>query len=301
MSLIRTEELTKSFHGIKAVDNLNLSISEGVCTALLGPNGAGKSTTLNMITGLMKSTSGKIEFDSRHQGDRRKYIGYLPQYPKFYGWMTAEEYLHFSGQLGGLSKQKAITKTEELLDLVGLGQDKKKRIAGFSGGMKQRLGIAQALVHEPKLIILDEPVSALDPIGRREVLELMSKLKDKTSILFSTHVLHDAEEICEDIYIIKGGQVVVEGNLVELQKKYQKPTIYIETEEVLEDWARTIKSMEWLRHMDVKKHKATVTVEDMDKARDALLMNEGLRKLKLVSFEIAKTTLEDLFMEVTKG
>ncbi|MBU9711127.1 ATP-binding cassette domain-containing protein [Evansella tamaricis] len=299
MGLIKTVGLTKTYNGTNAVDGIDLSIKEGVCTALLGPNGAGKTTTLNMLTGLINATSGTISFDDRYMGDRRKYIGYLPQYPKFYGWMTGEEYIIFSGQLAGLTKKEALSRSDELLSLVGLSEDKKKRVSGYSGGMKQRLGIAQSLIHSPKLLILDEPVSALDPIGRREVLELMKTLKEKTSILFSTHVLHDAEEICEEIFIIKKGKLIIEGDLVELQRKYQKPTIYLNTEEPIEDWSTTIKQKEWLRHMDVKKNKITVTVEDMDMAREALLTDESLRKLKINSFEVAKTTLEDLFMEVT--
>lgn len=300
MSLITTKQLTKSFNGTAAVKGIDLTITEGVCTALLGPNGAGKTTTLNMLTGLMKPTSGSIAFDSRYQGDGRQYIGYLPQYPKFHGWMTGEEYVIHAGRLGGLSKEKAVQKTEELLELVGLSDAKKKKIAGYSGGMKQRLGIAQALVHEPKLVILDEPVSALDPIGRREVLQLMDRLKQSTSILFSTHVLHDAEEICEEIYIIKDGKAVIGGNLKELQKKYQQPTIYIETEEPLDQWIYTVKKQEWLRHVKSDEHHLTLTVENIDAARDFLLSNEKLLKLKLVNFEIVKTTLEDLFLEVTK-
>ncbi|MBU9721752.1 MULTISPECIES: ABC transporter ATP-binding protein [Bacillaceae] len=300
MSLILTEALTKTFNGTNAVDQIDLSIKEGVCTALLGPNGAGKTTTLNMLTGLMKKSSGNIIFDKRYSGDRRKYIGYLPQYPKFYSWMTGEEYVIYSGQLGGISKQEAIKKTDDLLAMVGLSDDKRKKIAGYSGGMKQRLGIAQALIHDPKLLILDEPVSALDPIGRREVLELMKTLKKKTSILFSTHVLHDAEEVCEDIFIIKKGKVVVEGNLGELQKKYQKPTIYIETEEPLESWSQSLKDIEWLRHIEADNTKLTITVENIDVAREYILNNTGLRNLNIKSFQVAKTTLEDLFMEVTK-
>ncbi|WP_096190017.1 ABC transporter ATP-binding protein [Evansella halocellulosilytica] len=301
MSLIVTENLSKSFKGSLAVENINLSIKEGVCTALLGPNGAGKSTTLNMVTGLMRPTRGRITFDRRYTGDRRQYIGYLPQYPKFYGWMTGEEYIIFSGELAGKSAQASKEKSEELLELVGLTEAKKKRIQGYSGGMKQRLGIAQALVHDPKLIILDEPVSALDPIGRREVLNLMKKLKEKTSILFSTHVLHDAEEVCEEIFIMKHGKIIVEGNLHELQNEYQKPTFYIETENPLQDWARTIKKAEWVRHMNVEEKKMTLTVKDIDEARSILLADENLQQLKLLKFEVVKTTLEDLFMRVTQS
>lgn len=301
MSLIHVKALTKEFSGTKAVNGIDLSIKEGVCTALLGPNGAGKSTTLNMLTGLMKSTSGTINFDNRYVGDRRKFIGYLPQYPKFYGWMSGKEYLLYVGQLGGLTKTRAEEKSEELLKLIGLEDAKKKKISGYSGGMKQRLGIAQALIHEPKLVILDEPVSALDPVGRREVLELMRTLKDETSILFSTHVLHDAEEICDEIYIMKQGKVVIEGELTKLQKDYQRPIISLKTEYALRDWSESLTGNEWVREIKaIKDNEVNITVTDIDIAREKLITDEALKERKLNYFEIGKTRLEDLFMEVTK-
>lgn len=301
MNLIETKGLTKSFKGTVAVNNFNLSLKDGVCTALLGPNGAGKSTLLNMISGLMKPTEGAIYFNKKYAGDIRKYIGYLPQYPKFYNWMSGEEYMIFSGQLGGLTKNQSHEKSADLLELVGLTEDRKKKISAFSGGMKQRLGIAQALVHDPKLLILDEPVSSLDPIGRREVLNLMDLLKEKTSILFSTHVLHDAEQICEEVYIMNKGKKVIHGSFTELQRTYQKPTIYIETEQALDEWSNALKDVSWLRHLEVKENHATLTVDDIQKARQDLLTNEGLHHLGLIKFEISKTSLEDLFMEVMKS
>lgn len=299
MNLIQTTSLSKSFNGHKAVEDVTLSIREGVCTALLGPNGAGKTTTLNLLTGLIKPSSGAVSFDSSYQGDRRKYIGYLPQYPSFYGWMTGEEFVVYAGELAGLSEKQAKQRTNEMLELVGLAENRKKKIAGYSGGMKQRLGIAQALVHEPKLIILDEPVSALDPKGRREVLELMKDLKKHTSILFSTHVLHDAEQISDDIFIMKQGKVVVEGSLKELQSSYQKPTFFIEAEENMESWLEKIKHQDWLNHYSLNGQRLTLTVEDVDLSRKQILQDPSFQKLRLVTFDVAKTSLEDLFMEVT--
>lgn len=298
MSLIKTTDLKKQFNGTVAVKNVNIFIREGVCTALLGPNGAGKTTTLNMLTGLMKPTSGTIDFHEDYQGDRRKYLGYLPQYPKFYSWMSGEEYVTFAAELAGLSNKEAKSRTKEMLELVGLAEDGKKKISGYSGGMKQRLGIAQALVHRPKLIILDEPVSALDPIGRREVLELMKELKTRTSILFSTHVLHDAEEVSDDIFIMKKGEIVVEGSLIKLQDTYQQPTFFIETEKPMGDWLKSIKQKDWLRHVKSDKNNATLTVDDLEVARNELLNDPGLRQLRVLKFEVAKTSLEDLFMKV---
>ncbi|PYZ93902.1 ABC transporter ATP-binding protein [Salipaludibacillus keqinensis] len=298
MSLIETSSLGKRFNDTEAVKQLNLSVREGACTALLGPNGAGKTTTLNMLTGLMKPTEGTIQFDAAYEGDRRNYLGYLPQYPKFFGWMSGEEYLIFAAELAGLPKKQAKISASEMLELIGLQDDGKKRISGYSGGMKQRLGIAQALVHSPKLIILDEPVSALDPIGRREVLELMKRLKTHTSILFSTHVLHDAEEVSDDIFIMNKGTVVIEGSLRELQQTHQKPAFFLETEKSPEEWLHTLKEQDWVVDWELDHHRLMITVDNMEKARANLLKDEHLHELKLVKFEVAKTSLEDLFMKV---
>ncbi|SES22004.1 ABC transporter ATP-binding protein [Salisediminibacterium halotolerans] len=298
MNLIETKGLAKQFNETAAVKDLNLSVREGACTALLGPNGAGKTTALNMLTGLMKPTDGTIHFHANYPGDRREYLGYLPQHPKFFGWMSGLEYVTFAAQLAGLEKEEAVARAKEMLDLVGLTDNRAKKTAGYSGGMKQRLGIAQALVHSPKMIMLDEPVSALDPIGRREILELMKELKKRTSILFSTHVLHDAEEVSDDIYIMKKGEVVAEGSLVSLQEKYRQPAIVIETERNLADWAQLIEDKAWLRHMNTEETKATLTVENIENARTELLNDSSLQQLNIVKFEVMKTSLEDLFMQV---
>ncbi|UTR15809.1 ABC transporter ATP-binding protein [Salipaludibacillus sp. LMS25] len=298
MCLIETKNLTKKFRDHKAVKNVSLTIREGVCTALLGPNGAGKTTTLNLLTGLIKPSNGHISFHQAYPGDRRKFIGYLPQSPQFYNWMSGIEYTIFAAELAGMNRPLAKEKAHEVLTLVGLLEAKNKKIAGYSGGMKQRLGIAQALVHEPKLIILDEPVSALDPIGRRDVLELMRRLKSQTSILFSTHVLHDAEEISDDIYIMKKGEVVIGGSLKELKKNHQQSIIFIETEKNNDSWVQKVKGHPWVE--DVKYHKGTITLEvkSLNQAREWLLHDQDLHDLNIERFEVAKTSLEDLFMKV---
>ncbi|MCR6111932.1 ABC transporter ATP-binding protein [Bacillus sp. A301a_S52] len=298
MGLIETKNLTKRFKEHEAVKNISLTIREGACTALLGPNGAGKTTTLNLLTGLIKPSNGHISFHQDYPGDRRKFIGYLPQSPQFYNWMSGVEFAVFAAELAGMNRTLAKKRANEMMELVGLLEAKDKKIAGYSGGMKQRLGIAQALVHEPKLIILDEPVSALDPIGRRDVLELMRRLKSQTSILFSTHVLHDAEEISDDIYIMKEGEVVIGGSLKELKKKYQQPTIIIETEKNHDDWMEKMKGNSWIE--DVKHYNGTVTLEvkNVSQARQQLLHDQDLHDLNIERFEVVKTSLEDLFMKV---
>src|SRR5699024_9255629 len=196
MALLTVENLSKQYDNSLVVNQTSFQFESGKCVALIGPNGAGKTTTLRMLSGLLKPTSGTITFDDMKQNaDIRGNIGYLPQHPVFFKWMTGQEFLIYVGRLANLSKQEADSRAERLLDCVGLTESAKRRIGKYSGGMKQRLGIAQAMIHQPKLLILDEPVSSLDPIGRRDVLTLMEELKKEMTILFSTHVLSDADEV----------------------------------------------------------------------------------------------------------
>ena len=179
MELLKASDLVKRFGNTNAVKGINFHIEEGRCVSLLGPNGAGKTTTLKMLSGLLEPTSGSIDFKGEKAKDLRQFIGYLPQYPAFYNWMSGKEFLVFAGQLAKLNVKEAEKRSEELLERVGLTNAKKRKIGGYSGGMKQRLGLAQALIHRPKLLILDEPVLALDPLGRREVLDMIQRLKRK--------------------------------------------------------------------------------------------------------------------------
>ncbi|WP_010677168.1 ABC transporter ATP-binding protein [Bacillus timonensis] len=300
-NLVSIKNVVKRFGKETAVNNLSFSIKKGSCTALLGPNGAGKTTTLRMLAGLLHPTSGKIEFDGKDNGDIRKYIGYLPQHPVFYNWMSANEFLVYVGQLANLSKAESQQKADELLELVGLLDARKKRIGGFSGGMKQRLGIAQAMIHEPKLVMLDEPVSALDPVGRREVIEMMRELKEKTTILFSTHVLHDAEEVCDDIVIIRKGELALSDSLADLRKKHQHDVITIEAETDIRDWANGLTAIESIHEVTTERTTATIVVTQLDVARNAILQDILMKNIPVSSFRIGQSSLEDVFMKVVKS
>src|SRR5690606_24533499 len=174
---------------------------------------------------------GTIEFAGNNQKDHRARIGFLPQHPSFFNWMTAREFLQFAGELSHVPKKLLDHRMEEILAFVRLGDVKNKKIGGFSGGMKQRLGLAQALLHEPELLILDEPVSALDPSGRRDVLQLIEQLKNNMTILFSTHILHDAEQVCEDILMLKKGRLIWSGTLEDLKQDYDSLEIKLQTKE----------------------------------------------------------------------
>jgi ABC-2 type transport system ATP-binding protein len=223
---IRTEHLTKDFaigfwrpRPYRALDDLNLEVKAGEVFGFLGPNGAGKTTTLKLLMQLIFPTSGRAEILGRPVGDvaMKRRIGYLPESPYFYDHLTAEELLHyFAGLFGyrGADRSKRVT---GLLDDVGIGKERRMPLRRFSKGMLQRVGIAQALVNDPEVVFLDEPMSGLDPLGRREVRNLILRLRDKgTSLFFSSHVLSDAEALCSRVAILAGGKLVASGTMTEI-------------------------------------------------------------------------------------
>ena len=301
MGLISVKHLKKVFDKEAAVKDITFNVTEGGCTALLGPNGAGKTTTLRLLAGLLQPTGGSIRFLALKSGeDQRKYIGYLPQHPVFFNWMTAKEFLVYVGELTGLSKRKAAGKSEELLDLLGLANAKRKSIGGFSGGMKQRLGIAQAMIHGPKLVMLDEPVSALDPFGRREVLEMMKELKRRTTILFSTHVLHDAEEVCDDILIINKGEIVLSGTLKNIRRQHQQNIIKITAEANIAQWGSSLNEWSEITDIILGDNSVTLAVKDLELARISLIREIADKNIPVSQFVVGQSTLEDLFMRVVR-
>lgn len=292
--LLSVNQLTKTYKEHVAVDGLTFSVKENECVALIGPNGSGKTTTLNMLAGLLTPTSGEVVFMGKQGIDKQK-IGYLPQYPTFFSWMTAKEYLYFAGKLSHVPSKKLKSQVDDMLEFVGLQEVKNKRIRGFSGGMKQRLGIAQALLHEPKLLIFDEPVSALDPQGRRDVLQMMQQLKKKLTIVFSTHVLHDAEQICDRTIMIKNGKVKWSGSLEDLKNQQRKSNYFIAANQNLKSWLRTkpyIKDFQLCTDTS-----AEITLVN-DNDRFQLLQDCVRDKLDVIHFEKRTHSLEDAYLEV---
>ncbi|MCR2803331.1 ABC transporter ATP-binding protein [Paenibacillus soyae] len=307
--LLQVEGLVKTFGTTQAVKGIGFNIKEGRCTALLGPNGAGKTTTIRMLTGLLKPTEGKIEFQGLRPGeDQRSLLGYLPQSPAFHNWMSGMEYAVYAGKLCGLSAGEAKSRAKELLGRVGLADAANRKIGGYSGGMKQRLGLAQALIHRPRLLVMDEPVSALDPIGRREVLGILKELKEETTVLFSTHVLHDAEELCDDVVIIQSGQVALQGSLSQIQSDHRRPVIELKLEdkESSMEWARSFVERHqtddaWrmiIEDAHLEDRTLRLTVLDMEKARQALTEELAKQRVGFVRLEAGYSSLEDLFMKV---
>jgi len=223
---IRIEELTKDYavgfwrrRPYRALDRLTLDIEPGEVFGFLGPNGAGKTTTLKLLMQLIYPTSGRAEILGRPVGDvaSRQRIGYLPENPSFYDYLTAEELLGYFGQLFGYAPAERRTRVARLLDRVGIGAERRMQLRKFSKGMIQRVGIAQALLNDPEVVFLDEPMSGLDPLGRRDVRSLILELRDQgRTVFFSSHILADAEALCRRVAVVAGGRLAACGSLTDI-------------------------------------------------------------------------------------
>jgi len=225
---VETQNLTKKYNTTLAVDNVSLHVPEGCCCGFLGKNGAGKTTTIKMLVGLIRPTSGSISMDGKAQQFGRQnsaVFGYLPDVPNFYGYMTGEEFLQLCARICKIPQGEAKQRIKELLNLVGLGKTR-TAISGYSRGMKQRLGIAQAMINRPKVIFMDEPMSALDPMGRKDVAEIIQSLKG-TTVIFSTHILADVENVCDYILIIEKGKLVAQETMESLRRRHSNNTAKI--------------------------------------------------------------------------
>ena len=231
MEILSIRGLSVSFGEKKVLDELDLSIPEHSIFGFVGRNGAGKTTTMKAVLGLLAPDRGEISVCGERvvfgASKTNRHVGFLPDVPEFYPFLSAREYLSLCGECMGLPKREIGDRSEELLSTVGLS-DERGRIKGFSRGMKQRLGIAQALLVRPRLLICDEPTSALDPIGRREILELLLSVREQTTVLFSTHVLSDVERICTDVAFLAGGKIVRSGSLDDLRRTYGSEEFTVE-------------------------------------------------------------------------
>ena len=304
MEALKIDNLHKSFGKNTIINGLSMSIPENTIFGFLGKNGAGKTTTMKMILGFLKKDEGSIEVFGEEvsfgQSKTNRFIGYLPDVPEFYGYMTAKEYLNLCGSITGLSKNEIKKKSEELLELVGL-RDVNKRISGYSRGMKQRLGIAQALLNSPKLLICDEPTSALDPLGRKEILDIILKIKDFTTVIFSTHILSDVEAICDHVVVLDKGKNVLEGSIDELKNIKRKNTIKIRFKSDKE--LKAFKLLDKFSNLATNEKGDTLYLTDEENQLKDIDILYELYKLNIFPLEIKieEPTLENIFMEVTKA
>lgn len=220
--MIETKNLTKQYDGKGGCKNISLSVTEGRVFGFLGPNGAGKSTFVKTMLGLLKPTSGQAQLLGRPLGDIkvREKVGYLPELFRYHDFLTGDQLLKYHAELFGLGKSQYASKISDLIDLVGLTGRSNQKIATFSKGMQQRIGLAVALINDPKLLFLDEPTSALDPTGRKEVRDLLLHLRDQgITIFLNSHLLSEVEAVCDDIAIISDSKLVVQDSLEALMQE----------------------------------------------------------------------------------
>jgi len=304
---IRTEALRKTYGEIVALHSLDLTVGAGTVFGFLGPNGAGKTTTLRLLAGLARPSSGQAWLAGEPAGPEsraRACLGYLPEEPRFYNWMTPLEFL--SGYVGGLfghAREQASDRALELLERVGLADVARRRIGGFSRGMRQRLGLAQALMNRPRVLLLDEPVSALDPGGRRDMLEWIGQLKSETTVFMSTHILEDVERICDTIGILHRGRLVVVEARQALLARYAVPAIEVEFEapaERIAGWAEAVRAKPGVVGTEVVGSVVTVRLlaADGHLSVQAAALEAGL---PVIAYRVARPTLEDVFLRLVEG
>jgi ABC-2 type transport system ATP-binding protein len=304
-TVVRTDRLTKDFHiGFwrprphRGLDSLSLDIPGGGVFGLLGPNGAGKSTTLKLLLDLLRPTSGRAEVFGRPAGDTsaRRRLGFLPEHPTFYDYLSAEELLTYFAGLFGYSGAERRARASQVLDRVGLGSDRRRPIRHYSKGMIQRVGLAQALVNDPELIVLDEPMSGLDPIGRRDVREMVLELRDEgRTVLFSSHILSDAEMLCSAVGILDRGRLVASGTLSDLTAGGSHGWEVVATNVADDLVGRLADRVVRSRHISPGRFSFELAAGTRPEALVADLASGGAA---LVSVSPIRTTLEDVFVRV---
>jgi ABC-2 type transport system ATP-binding protein len=305
---IRTEGLNKHYGDVYAVRDLDLTVPAGSIFGFLGRNGAGKTTTIRLVTGLARPDSGRAWIDDVEttNGDSRAQsrFGYLPQEPAFYGWMTAAEYLDYTGRLFQMALPARRERVAELLELVDLAGAARRKVGGFSGGMKQRLGLAQALIHQPPVLILDEPMAGLDPAGRRDVLDLLERLRKTTTVFFSTHILADVERVCDTVGIVHDGRLIEVADREELLSRYTTDVAILqvrpEAAELLRPLADELHTQPWVSSVNLEGPVLRVNAADMAAGQLLLLPLVVKHNLPLLKFEWVRPNLEEIFLNLSE-
>lgn len=310
--VITTHGLSKHYGDVQALKSLDLSVPKNAIFGFLGPNGAGKTTAMKILLGLAKPTGGSGEIFGKDILTEslaiRERIGYLPQQPRFIDYMTARELLGFTCRFFFRGSDRQFKhRVEEMIELVGLENKADRPVKGFSGGEKQRLGIALAQINAPDLLILDEPAAALDPLGRHQVLDIMSNLRQHTTIFYSTHILDDVQKVSDTVAILNNGSLVAQGPIEALLNN-QNETIYQitfkGTPPTLEKRMMSLPWVTWVKsfpHVDGS-DSLEIAVNNEKTAEDHLLRSI-LRDQQVVvkSFQRKKYELEEVFMDIVKG
>lgn len=306
MEAITCRGLTKRYGSIVAVDNLDLSAEQGTVFGFLGPNGSGKTTTVKLLIGLARPSAGQAyvmgEQVRINSAEQRTRIGYLPEEPSFYTWMSGREFLLYVGELFHLPPEENSRRCDEMIEVAGLKEAAKRRISGYSKGMRQRLGLAQAMMNRPQVLFLDEPCSALDPIGRREVLDTILMMKSNTTIFMSTHILADVERTCDTVGIIDKGHMVIQDSTRKLRERFARPVFEVEVEGDVQLLVARLKSLPWVSTIEETKRDAgamlSIRAEDVIAAKRELLGVISDSGLVLMRYELVSPSLEDIFIQI---
>lgn len=304
---IFTKMLTKIYktrsQKIIAVDHIDLNIEPGI-HGFLGPNGAGKTSTVNMLMGVSSITEGEAFIRGKKAGSIvvRREIGFLPQDPVFYGNMTAHEYLLYAARLFGLSKANAKKKTKELLEYFELAEDKSKPISKLSGGMKQKVGLASILIHDPKLLILDEPTTNLDPLGRKKIIDYVRSLGKDKSIFVSSHILSEIEQMCDKVTIIDKGKIILTDTIENIKKMDSKARnlFILDTSSnslILDELKKSEGVLKvWISEEDNKIHIIHKQKEKLQELISKLLTQNNVI---IRNFYEPESSLQDIFIDLT--
>jgi ABC-2 type transport system ATP-binding protein len=308
--VIETDGLSKTYKNIQALKPLNLRVQQNSILGFLGPNGAGKTTTIKLLLGLIRPSAGSatvfgLDFISRSV-DIRTRVGYLPQEPHFYEHMTARQSLDFVARFFFKGPKNAIEqRVEEMLELVDLADKADRPIKTFSGGERQRLGIAQAQVNYPDLLILDEPAASLDPIGRRDVLEVMGKLRKYTTVFYSTHILDDVQKVSDTVVILNKGELVAQGPIEELLAGSEGVVYLIHMRGQVDAVYQEVLSLPWVSGIISGQHNGDITwqvsVSDQQAAETELLKQLVNKPVLVTEFRRKQYELEDIFLQVIEG
>jgi ABC-2 type transport system ATP-binding protein len=299
---LSASHLTKVYDQQRAVNDISFTIEKGEIVGFLGPNGAGKSTTMKIATGYLPATSGTVHVNgldvATHSLQIRKMIGYLPEHNPLYLDMYVHEYLHFIGRVFEISNSNLKLRVPEIIELCGLNREQNKKIEALSKGYRQRVGLAQALIHNPEVLILDEPTTGLDPNQILEIRKLIKQISADKTVIFSTHIMQEVQAICDRVIVINQGEIVADDRVNNLLKLQGKANVVVEfADEVSEEALSTLAGVEKVTRLE--KGLYSLTAKEGADLRPEVFRFASEQKLSLIGLKQEENTLEDIFRSLT--